>query len=628
VLLYLEITMSSSQSKEEETINGHPTSEHIDAEAGIHEEQSIIRDNNETGEQINENEDKHCGPEECNNGTSHFGPAEHINGDIQYESGQHGECSVSGSKEPINVLWFRHGLRLHDNWSLKNAIGDGSKAVLPIYIWDGESTVTKLCEYNKIAFLLECLEDLDQSFKKSEGKLYCIKGDPVDVFENLHKNLNVSSICFDQDCEPIWHKRDEKVKTWCKQNHIEAKESVGATLWDPLVIIETNGGSPPVTYGQFCHVTKAVGEPQRPLPHQDLSRVKFAKLNETPLASNIEVYPNIPTAEMLGFKTPPGANKIFKGGETRALEYFNLRLKRERASFENGGFLPNRRDPDILYPTKSLSPDLKFGCISVRRFYWSLMDQFADIHKGTIKPSYKIVSQLIWREFFYAMSAQNPFYAEMDRNPICINVPWSKNTEALGRFKAGKTGFPFIDAGMKQTVAEGWCHHVVRNALSMFLTRGDLWISWEEGFRFFMKYLIDADWAVCAGNWMWVSSSAFEKALTSSFNLDPATYGRRVDPYGTYIKKHLPILNKFPVEYIFEPWLAPIDVQEEAGCIIGKDYPAPMVDHKQAVKRNVERMVDLARRLMENCNMQEPTHIKPSNPQETREFLGLENRKS
>jgi len=532
---------------------------------------------------------------------------------------------TSGSGEPINVLWFRHGLRLHDNWSLKKAIGDGSKAVLPIYILDGETTVTKLCEYNKITFLIECLEDLDKSFQKDGGKLYCIKGDPVEVLKGLHEELNIASVCFDQDCEPIWHGRDDRVKKWCEKNNVKAKESVGATLWDPLEIIETNGGSPPVTYGMFCHVTKAVGEPQRPLPRQDLSKVKFAKIDDVSFSSSIEVFPKVPTVEMLGFTKPPGVNKIFKGGETIALEYFNQRLKSERASFENGGFLPNRRDPDILCPTKSLSPDLKFGCISVRLFYWSIMDLFVDIHKGSITPSYKIVQQLIWREFFYAMSAQNPFYAEMDRNPICINVPWSEDVDALALFKSGMTGFPFIDAGIRQTMKEGWCHHVVRNALSMFLTRGDLWISWEEGFRFFMRYLIDADWAVCAGNWMWVSSSAFEKALTSSFNLDPATYGRRVDPYGKFIKKYIPKLSKFPVEYIFEPWLAPEEVQEEAGCIIGKDYPAPMVNHKMAVRRNVERMVELARRLMEKCDMQEPLHIKPSNPRETKAFLGLEN---
>ena len=108
----------------------------------------------------------------------------------------------------------------------------------------------------------------------------------------------------------------------------------------------------------------------------------------------------------------------------------------------------------------------------------------------------------------------------------------------------GKTGFPFIDAGIRQIRIEGWTHHIVRNAISMFLTRGDLWLSWVPGADFFYSYLIDGDWAVNSGNWMWVSSSAFEKALNCSFSLDPRRYGRRIDPFGEYIRR-LKILFRF-----------------------------------------------------------------------------------
>ena len=174
--------------------------------------------------------------------------------------------------------------------------------------------------------------------------------------------------------------------------------------------------------------------------------------------------------------------------------------------------------------------------------------------------SYSIVSQLIWREFFYCMSANNPFYAEMDRNPICIDIPWYDIPNQLAAFEEGKTGFPLIDAGIRQMKQEGWIHHIIRNALSMFLTRGDLWLNWEPGYQLFMNYLIDADWAVCSGNWMWVSSSAFEKSLNSSFCLDPTVYGWRVDPHGKYVKKYLPELAQMPVEYIYAPWRAPKEV--------------------------------------------------------------------
>ena len=174
--------------------------------------------------------------------------------------------------------------------------------------------------------------------------------------------------------------------------------------------------------------------------------------------------------------------------------------------------------------------------------------------------TYTIVSQLIWREFFYSMSTNNPYFDEMKRNPICIDVPWYTNEKELSLFEEAKTGYPFIDAGVRQLRTEGWIHHVLRNALSMFLTRGDLWLNWEHGAKFFINYLIDGDWAVCCGNWMWVSSSAFEKSLNSSFILDPAVYGRRADPNGFYVKKFIPELANMPLEYIYEPWKAPIQV--------------------------------------------------------------------
>ena len=137
----------------------------------------------------------------------------------------------------------------------------------------------------------------------------------------------------------------------------------------------------------------------------------------------------------------------------------------------NGAFLPNRREPDILNPPKSLSPDLKFGCISVKKFYWGVMDAWDEVNGADTPSTYTIVSQLIWREFFYAMSANNPFYGEMERNPICINVPWYENEKHLEAYLSGNTGYPFIDAGVRQLKKEGWTHHIVRNALSMFLTR-------------------------------------------------------------------------------------------------------------------------------------------------------------
>ena len=430
------------------------------------------------------------------------------------------------NKETVNILWFRNGLRLHDNESLLKATEDKSAKLLPMFIFDGETPTTKYCRFNKISFLLECLEDLDTQLWYHGGKLNLVEGESVEVIKVISKHLTVSRLCFDQDSEAIWQDRDGAVKTFCRSQGIEVVESIGQSLWDPHHIISANGGTPPLTYNHFCHITESIGPPKRPIGSVDLSDVEIIELENYPvILSSLTVFPQTPTPQMLGIEREGAEEKVYKGGERLALKYLDRRVKWEKESFLQRSFLPNRREPDILNPPKSLSPDLKFGCISVRKFYWAVMDAWDEVNENDPPGSYTIVSQLIWREFFYAMSANNPFYGEMEKNPICINVPWYNNSDHLEAYLAGNTGYPFIDAGIRQLKKEGWTHHIVRNALSMFLTRGDLWLNWEHGLKFFLNYMIDADWAVCAGNWMWVSSSAFEKSLNTSFSLDPSIYG-------------------------------------------------------------------------------------------------------
>ena len=419
------------------------------------------------------------------------------------------------------------------------------------------------------------------------------------------------------------------MKNYCVTHRIKVCESIQQSLWDPLEIIETNGGTPPLTYSHFCHVIKTIGPPPRPLPDVDLRDVQFLELDSYPhMLDVLTIFPLLPTPQMLGIDRESDENKIYHGGERIALKYLERRVRLEKEGFTRDIFLPNKSEPDILNNPKSLSPDLKFGSVSVRRFYWAVMDAWKEVNDHDPPGTFAIVSQLIWREFFYAMSANNPFYGEMEKNPICINVPWYDNKDHLKAFLSGETGYPFIDAGIRQTKKEGWTHHIVRNALSMFLTRGDLWLSWEHGLKFFLNYMIDADWAVCAGNWMWVSSSAFEKSLNNNLSLDPGRYGARVDPSGQYIKKYIPELAKMPVEYVYEPWRAPFWVQKEAGCVIGVDYPLPIVNHGEVSRRNTEMMEELRVTLMDRCNMSPLEHIKPSDESEIELFFGLKFKKA
>lgn len=148
---------------------------------------------------------------------------------------------------------------------------------------------------------------------------------------------------------------------------------------------------------------------------------------------------------------------------------------------------------------------------------------------------------------------------------------------------------------MTQLREEGWIHHLARHAVACFLTRGDLWISWEEGMKVFEELLLDADWSVNAGMWMWLSCSSFFQQFFHCYC--PVRFGRKADPNGDYIRKYLPVLKNYPIKYIHEPWIAPEAVQKTAKCIIGKDYPVPMVNHSVASRMNMERMKQVYQQL-------------------------------
>ncbi|CAH1645315.1 unnamed protein product [Spodoptera littoralis] len=542
-----------------------------------------------------------------------------------------------------SVLWFRHGLRLHDNPSLHSALEEKGFPFFPIFIFDGETAGTKVVGYNRMRYLLEALDDLDNQFKKHGGRLIMLKGKPNVVFRRLWEEFGIRKLCFEQDCEPVWRARDDSVKNACKEIGVVCKEHVSHTLWEPDTVIKANGGIPPLTYQMFLHTVATIGDPPRPVGEVDFTGVKFGSLPES-FYNEFTVFDKTPKPEDLGVFLENEDIRMIRwvGGETTALKQMQQRLAVEYETFLRGSYLPTHGNPDLLGPPISLSPALRFGCLSVRSFYWSVQDLFRQVHQGRLtsnSASHFITGQLIWREYFYTMSVNNPNYGQMAGNPICLDIPWKTPAgDELQRWTEGRTGFPFVDAAMRQLRTEGWLHHAARNTVASFLTRGTLWLSWEHGLNHFLKYLLDADWSVCAGNWMWVSSSAFEALLDSGECACPVRLGQRLDPSGEYVRRYVPELARMPVEYIYEPWKAPIDVQERASCIIGKDYPDPVVNHLVAAQRNRNAMKWLSRSVagrlqkdkwfdivgeLRHILQKAPPHCCPSSEDEIRQFMWL-----
>ncbi|KAF1433609.1 Cryptochrome-1, partial [Spheniscus demersus] len=434
-------------------------------------------------------------------------------------------------------------------------------------------------------FLLQCLEDLDANLRKLNSRLFVIRGQPADVFPRLFKEWNIAKLSIEYDSEPFGKERDAAIKKLASEAGVEVIVRISHTLYDLDKIIELNGGQPPLTYKRFQTLISRM-EPVETITPEVMEKCT------TPVSDDHDEKYGVPSLEELGFDTDGLPSAVWPGGETEALTRLERHLERKAwvANFER----PRMNANSLLASPTGLSPYLRFGCLSCRLFYFKLTDLYKKVKKNS-SPPLSLYGQLLWREFFYTAATNNPRFDKMEGNPICVQIPWDKNPEALAKWAEGRTGFPWIDAIMTQLRQEGWIHHLARHAVACFLTRGDLWISWEEGMKVFEELLLDADWSVNAGSWMWLSCSSFFQQFFHCYC--PVGFGRRTDPNGDYIRRYLPVLRGFPAKYIYDPWNAPESVQKAAKCIIGVNYPKPMVNHAEASRLNIERMKQIYQQL-------------------------------
>jgi len=488
---------------------------------------------------------------------------------------------MSSSAAPSAAcVWFRKGLRLHDNPALLEAI-NGSDTLYPVFCVDPTFYSPDAIGGNRIAFLLESLRDLDASLKSRNSRLIVLRGSPDDVLVSKMEEWNVSKLCFESDTEPYAEARDGRIKEAAEALGVRVFSPVSHTLYDPNVLIAKNGGKAPLTMQSFQKVVDKAGPPPAPAADPPSS---LPPCGAVPSGEYL-----VPSLSDVGYgeEHMKESNKPVEGGETAALARLAKYMADEAwvASFDKPKGNPTTFTP---YPaTTLLSPYLKFGCLSPRLFYAKLREVYNRRANHT-KPPVSLYGQLLWREFFYCASVGIPNFGKMEGNPNCKQIDWDTNDEFLQAWEAGRTGYPWIDAVMTQLRQEGWMHRLARHAVACFLTRGDLYLSWESGAKVFDKYLLDADWAINNANWQWLSASAFFSQYFRVYG--PVSFPKKYDKDGAYVKKYLPVLANMPAKYVYEPWTAPADVQKKAGCVVGVDYPAPIVDHATIHKTNIQRM--------------------------------------
>ncbi|XP_037298981.1 cryptochrome-1 [Manduca sexta] len=482
------------------------------------------------------------------------------------------------TKVPTVIHWFRLDLRIHDNLALRNAINEAENRkhyLRPIYVID--PNIKNRVGLNRLRFLLQSLQDLDMNLRNKNSRLYIIRGNAMEELPKLFEKWQVKNITCQVDIDPEVVQQDEFIEEIAEKKGIFINKRVQHTVYDVHRVLKNNNGAVPLTYQKFLSLVND-------LPVKECIELTKSVPDECKPPDFESNKYNIPSLDELDIDDTNLEPLKYPGGETEAIKRLNLYMSKKQwvCKFEKPNSSPNSIEPS----TTVLSPYISHGCLSAKLFYHKLKE----VERGSqhTLPPVSLLGQLMWREFYYTAGAGTNNFDKMVGNPLCMQIPWGKNEEHLKAWAEGRTGYPFVDAIMRQLKQEGWIHHLARHMVACFLTRGDLWISWEEGAKVFEEYLLDYDWSLNAGNWMWLSASAFFYKYFRVYS--PVAFGKKTDKEGLYIKKYVPELKKFPSSFIYEPWKAPKSIQTAAGCVIGVDYPKRIVDHDKIHKENMQKM--------------------------------------
>ena len=474
-----------------------------------------------------------------------------------------------------NVHWFRvDALRLHDNPSFKEAVCTGSgsgkrfKAIFIIDPWFNANYNSGGPALNVWRFLLESLNDLDNRLQKSPyyTRLNVFYGQPSVILPQLISKWNVVKLTFQtSQTSAESRKHDEIITLICSQRKVIVSTHYSHTLYNPMDLIKLNNGQIPLSYKAFRRLLPLIGKPLDPIPEPnpvDIMIPSQSSFHDEDIGSRI------PSLQDLGFSNKESLfTNVWVGGETVALSMLSRFCTRRSLDCE---------DPTSWLMSKdSLSPYFRFGCLSVRQFF-SQLRQFASTSNKGQQLFDQLSKNILLREFSFLVGTSVPKLDVMVDNPLCIQLPWDNNDRYFIAWRNGQTGYPWIDAVIRQIRQEGWAHFIARQSIAVFLTRGYLWVSWVKGKEFFQEFMLDFELPVSSICWMQSSCSGFFCNQVESY--DPCLVGKQMDPEGRYIKTYLPELRDFPVDYVHKPWQAPMYVQNEAKCIIGKDYPQPIVE--------------------------------------------------
>jgi deoxyribodipyrimidine photo-lyase len=456
-----------------------------------------------------------------------------------------------------SIIWFRRDLRLADNAALAEAMRQGE--VIPAFVIDPVLLNSDRVGAKRVAWLAANLRELDRSLRQRGSQLIVRRGEPAVELLKLARETGATNMYFNLDLTPYAQKRDQRVALELEAQGVAVETFDDLTIHHPEEIVTLTGRP----YQVFTAFKRA----WLTLPKPALDEVT-ALPERLPLPVEVA---SLPIDFEDGLELPAA-------GEDAALDRLNSFLEETIYGYSEGRNLLDRA------ATSFLSPYLRFGALSIRQAYWGAQ---AAIDLATTKEAQQgaaaWLNELIWREFYLALLYHFPHTIDQPLREPYRDFEWLDDDESFLAWCEGRTGYPVVDAAMRMLHATGWMHNRARMIVASFLTK-DLLIDWRKGEQYFMQQLIDGDSASNVGGWQWAAGvGADAQPFFRVFN--PTLQGQRLDPNGVFVKQWLPELSGVPIEVVHEPWKLSSADQRTYGVIIGRDYPAPIIEHSFARDR-------------------------------------------
>lgn len=456
-----------------------------------------------------------------------------------------------------SIVWFRNDRRLSDHPALHAAVERGGPLVL-LYILEADAG--RAHGGAKGVWLHHSLTDLKANIEKLGGRLILRAGNAAAVIDALVEETGATAMFWNRRYFEPDRDRDAAIKTKLTARGLTVESFKANLLVEPWEV-KTKTGTPYRVFTPFWRAARAGLEVADPLP----APTTLACVGDALTSDNLGDWTLLPRApdwgsKMLDHHTPGEA-----GAKARLVEFLDGPIE----DYAQGR---DRPDKDL---TSRLSPHLAHGEISPRQIW--------DACKDDQEAASKFLSEIGWREFSYSLLFYNPQLATKNFSDNYDTMAWDHDDQALEAWTTGQTGYPFVDAGMRQLWATGWMHNRVRMVVASFLIK-HLMIDWRDGEDWFWDTLLEADIASNAASWQWVAGTGADAApYFRVFN--PFGQGEKFDPKGDYVRRWVPELARLPNKYLQQPWTAPANVLDHCGIKLGRDYPDPIVDHKAARER-------------------------------------------